>query len=159
MEDINTILDSVKVCQKHSQLTHSTSYNKLSENYQAIIMHAGRTTKYSIYILTMFSLYPATYNYPLALLPIANKALLSYQIEYLERNNVHSIFVVIEKKYFNKIDTFFRNHFKASSPLSEIELVVLQDEEESANILKLLKDKIDVSLNVKRAERCHRDAR
>lgn len=58
---------------------------------------------------------------------------------------MHSIFVVIEKKYFNKIDTFFRHHFKAS-PLSEIELVVLQDEEESANILKLLKDKIDVRL-------------
>ncbi len=45
MEDINIILDSVKVCQKQATPAHLTSWNKLSENYQAIIMHAGRTTK------------------------------------------------------------------------------------------------------------------
>jgi NDP-sugar pyrophosphorylase family protein len=80
----------------------------------------------------------------LALLPIANKALLAYQIEYLERNGIHKISVVIERRYLGKIETFFRHHFKADE-MSEIELVVLQDEEESATVLKMLKDKIDVS--------------
>jgi translation initiation factor eIF-2B subunit gamma len=91
-------------------------------------------------------LQPATDNYPLALLPIANKAILSYQIEYLERNGIHRIIVVIEKRYATKIEKFFKDHFVAHEK-SDIDLVVLSDEEESANVLKLLKDKIDVIQN------------
>jgi NDP-sugar pyrophosphorylase family protein len=90
------------------------------------------------------SLYPATDGYPLAMLPIGNKPLLSYQIEYLERNGINEIFVVVEKRYVSKIETYFGSFFKANEK-TDIELVALQDEEESANVLKLLKDKINVT--------------
>lgn len=80
---------------------------------------------------------PATDNYPLALLQIANKALIAYQIEHLERNGITHILIVVERKYANKIEKYLNEYFKASL-LSEIELVVLSDEEESANVIKLL---------------------
>jgi translation initiation factor eIF-2B subunit gamma len=88
---------------------------------------------------------PATDSYPLALLPIGNKPLLSYQIEYLERNGVSKIIVVIEKKYLSKLDKYFNNFYKPIYEGTEIELVAVSDEDESANILKLLKDRIVVS--------------
>ena len=68
---------------------------------------------------------PATDNYPLAMLPIGNKPLLQYQIEYLERNGINKIFVVIEKKYMSKISTFFSNYFKTTNKNAEIELIAL----------------------------------
>jgi NDP-sugar pyrophosphorylase family protein len=61
-------------------------------------MHAGRTTH----------LHPATDGYPLAMLPISNRPLLSYQIEYLERNGISKIIVVIEKRYLTKVDKYFQ---------------------------------------------------
>jgi hypothetical protein len=54
--------------------------------------------------------------------------------------------VVIERKYAGKIERYLKEFFKASSR-TEIELVILSDEEESANVLKLLKDKINVIIN------------
>eukprot|EP00347_Sterkiella_histriomuscorum_P011247 403373180 len=95
-------------------------------------MHAGRTS----------NMHPATDNFPLALIPIANKPLLCYQIEYLQRNNLTDITVVIEKKYQSKISTFFQDYFVDETEL-DIEIVYLQDEDESANVLLLLKDKIN----------------
>ena len=91
---------------------------------------------------------PATEGYPLALLPIGNKPLLSYQIEYLERNGVSKIIVVIEKKYMSRIEKYFNNFFKPTQEGTEVELIALQDEEESANVLKLLKDRIVVSPSI-----------
>lgn len=90
------------------------------------------------------SLHPATDGYPLALLPIGNKALLSYQIEYLERNGVNKIIVVIERRFMSKLDKYFNNFFKPMHESTEVELVAISDEEESGNVLKLLKDRITV---------------
>jgi translation initiation factor eIF-2B subunit gamma len=87
-------------------------------------------------------LQPATDGYPLALLPIGNKPLLSYQIEYLESTGVTKIIVVIEKRYMNKLDKYFNNYFKPTNESTEIELVALSDEEETGNVLKMLKDRI-----------------
>jgi len=69
-----------------------------------------------------YSLHPATENYPLALLPIGNKPLIAYQVDYLERNGINSIIVVVEKRYISKIETFFKLHFETKA---EIELVAL----------------------------------
>ena len=57
------------------------------------------------------SLQPATENYPLALLPIGNKPLIAYQVDYLERNGINSIIVVVEKRHISKIETYFNKHF------------------------------------------------
>jgi translation initiation factor eIF-2B subunit gamma len=80
------------------------------------------------------------------LLPIANKPLLSYQIEYLERNGISKIIVVIEKRFLSKLEKYFYHYFKPTQDGTEVELIAVQDEDESANILKLLKDRIVVSI-------------
>jgi len=81
------------------------------------------------------------------LLPIGNKPLLSYQIEYLERNGISKIIVVIEKKHQSKMDKYFNHYFRptALEGNTEVELVALSDEEDSANVLKLLKDRVVVT--------------
>jgi translation initiation factor eIF-2B subunit gamma len=80
----------------------------------------------------------------LALLPIANKPLLSYQLDYLERNGINKIFVVIEKRFLSKIEKYMNTFFVPNVEGTEVELIALSDEEESANVLKLLKDKLVV---------------
>jgi len=49
-----------------------------------------------------------TDGYPLALLPIANKPILGYQLEYLEMNGLTDIILVVEKKYSHKIERYLR---------------------------------------------------
>lgn len=54
----------------------------LSNFNQSLCMQVEPQRKINFKIIT-FRLYPATEDFPLALLPIANKPLLCYQIEYL----------------------------------------------------------------------------
>ena len=52
--------------------------------------------------------------------------------------------MVIEKKYMQKLEKYFNHYFKPINDATEVELVALQDEEGSASVLKLLKDRIIV---------------
>lgn len=91
-------------------------------------MLAAHHSKYTSYINDgepEFSLKPATDAYPLALLPVGNKTLLSYQIEYLERNGVSKIIVVIEKKDMSKVEKYFHHYFRPSQEGTEVELVAI----------------------------------
>ena len=107
-------------------------------------MQEGPLSKIKCVYMIDVRLYPATDNYPLALLPIGNKQLLSYQIEYLERHGINKIFVVIEKRYLAKLEKYFNHFFKSTLETTEVELIALHDEEESATVLKLMKDRISV---------------
>ena len=69
---------------------------------------------------------------------------MTYQLEYLERNGVNKIIVVIEKRFMTKLDKYFNSYYRALSAGTEVELVAISDEEESGNILKMIKDKITV---------------
>jgi hypothetical protein len=44
----------------------------------------------------------------------------------------------------SKLDKYFNNFFMPSNEGTEVELIALSDEDESANVLKLLKDRITV---------------
>jgi NDP-sugar pyrophosphorylase family protein len=86
---------------------------------------------------------PATENYPQALLTLGNKTLLCHQLEYCEENGLHDILIVCEKKYASKIERYVVDSYRRSDPdITEVELVVLAQDEESANVLRLLQDKI-----------------
>ena len=77
------------------------------------------------FVSLKFRLKPATDVYPLALLPIANKPLLSYQIEYFERNGVSKIIVVVEKRYLSKLEKYFHSYFRPTQDGTEVELVAV----------------------------------
>ena len=56
---------------------------------------------------------PITDNYPLALVPIVNKPLICYQLEYLQRYGVRNIIVTVEKKFSHKIEKYIKNYYKS----------------------------------------------
>ena len=78
-----------------------------------------------------------TDNYPLACLPIANKPILSHQIKYLEANGLYDIYVVVNKENKGKIEKFLNQH-SDTDPRTSLYLVVIREETESANALKLI---------------------
>ncbi len=43
-----------------------------------------------------------------------------------------------------KIDKYFNSYYKPRNTTTEIELVAISDEEESGNVLKMIKDRITV---------------
>ena len=81
--------------------------------------------KYSLNFVFYCSLKPATDSYPLALLPVGNKPLLSYQIEYLERNGIYKIIIVVEKRYLSKLEKYFHHYFRPSHESTEVDLVAV----------------------------------
>lgn len=118
----------------------------MERSFSAVLRrgHARRQDNSVSPILSFRSLHPATDGYPLALLPIGNKPLLTYQLEYLERNSISKIIVVIEKRFMAKLDKYFNSYYKPLNQTTEIELVAISDEEESGNVLKMIKDRITV---------------
>jgi hypothetical protein len=101
---------------EQDQLTILSCHYACWQNYTVIYIQLDQ--------LLLFRLHPASDSYPLALLPIGNKPLISYQIEYLERNGINKIFIPIEKKHLSKLETFFAKYFRPDQ-LSEIELIAL----------------------------------
>ena len=86
---------------------------------------------------------PLNENYPLALMPIVNKPLIAYQLEYLEKYKITDIIVTCSK-HAQKIDKYLKNHYKPLQKELNVELVVFHEEEgeESIAMLKLLQPKI-----------------
>ena len=75
-----------------------------SGHMQALILHTSREE----------ILDPLTNNYPLALLPVVNKPLVCYQLEYLLAHGIREIMISCERKYASKIERYLKNFFKPS---------------------------------------------
>ena len=84
----------------------NASYNsekaQRCKEYKSLIMHTQRPQ----YMPELDD------GYPLALLKIANKPILAYQIEYLERHGQFDITVVTESRFFEKIERYLTKYFK-----------------------------------------------
>jgi translation initiation factor eIF-2B subunit gamma len=85
---------------------------------------------------------PINENYPLAVVPIVNKPIIAYQLEYLERSDITNVLVTCERKYSHKIERYLKNHYKSLSNQLNVELVVFHEEEDPINVLKHLQSKI-----------------
>ena len=104
---------------------------------QALILHTSREE----------ILDPLTNNYPLALITVVNKPLVCYQLEYLLAHGIKEIMISCERKYASKIERYLKNFFQA--PVSAIvDLVVFQEEEEHANVLRAVEKKVTGDLVV-----------
>ena len=79
-----------------------------------------------------------TDGYPLACLPIANKPLVAHQIKYLEANGLFDIYVVVHADVYQKVEKFLKEHFDPDARSSVYLVVVLEEETESANALKMI---------------------
>ena len=121
---------------KKNYLQSSLTFS--SATYQAIIMHSSDYYDGSLDCLTS--------NYPLALVPIVNKPIICYQLEYLLLHGISDIMVTVDKRHAGKIERYLKNYMnqqvKEKMKASNIELVVLADEEEAGDVLRALDKKI-----------------
>ena len=86
------------------------------------------------------NLYPLTEDLPLGLLPVANRPLLSYQLELLARSQSFSqVLVLTIERWHDKLSTWVCEQYKG--PL-QIELLVVPDDAGSADSLRHIRDKL-----------------
>ena len=77
-------------------------------------------------------MFPLADHYPKPLLPIANKPLIAYQLEYLERMGFYEVLVVIRRS--KTLENYLKTVFKGKMQIETIEI-----NEESTNIVETLK--------------------
>eukprot|EP00742_Colponemidia_sp_Colp-10_P004043 GILJ01004313.1.p1 GENE.GILJ01004313.1~~GILJ01004313.1.p1 ORF type:complete len:431 (-),score=66.67 GILJ01004313.1:51-1343(-) len=97
--------------------------------FQAVILAGGEGAR----------LYPLAEDIPKSLLPIANRPLLSFQLELLERSGFQEVIVVTVKTIQEKIENYIAETYKGKI---NIELVALDDYCGTADALRHIKDKI-----------------
>ncbi|KAJ3220053.1 hypothetical protein HK099_004464 [Clydaea vesicula] len=79
---------------------------------------------------------------PKALLPVANKPMLHYQLQWLESAKITNIIVLAQNSARQKINEFLYKTYELSSRQTKIELICLDEAEGSADSLRHIKDKI-----------------
>ena len=87
-------------------------------------------------------LYPLTEAIPPALLPVANRPLLSFQLEMLERSQSFSqvkTLVLTVERWLPLLSTWVSEHYKGSL---EVELLVVPDDAGSADALRHIRSKL-----------------
>ena len=85
-------------------------------------------------------LFPLTEELPTALLPVANRPLLSFQLELLARSGSFSqVLVLTVEKWLPLLSTWVSEHYKGSL---EVELLVVPDDAGSADALRHIRSKL-----------------
>ncbi|KAJ3218191.1 hypothetical protein HDU67_006453 [Dinochytrium kinnereticum] len=113
----------------------SVSVSALSRELKGIIL-AGRGTR-------MFPLAEEE-NLPKALLPVANKPMIHYQLQWLEDARINDIIIVCHDTAYKNISNFAHNVYEKTNDASKIELVKVKSEDDlgSADVLRQLANRI-----------------
>eukprot|EP00698_Gefionella_okellyi_P018290 TRINITY_DN5467_c0_g1_i2.p1 TRINITY_DN5467_c0_g1~~TRINITY_DN5467_c0_g1_i2.p1 ORF type:complete len:385 (-),score=57.18 TRINITY_DN5467_c0_g1_i2:197-1351(-) len=104
-------------------------------SFQAVILAA----------VTGDLLYPLTPDIPQCLLPVANRPLLSFQLDMLEKAGFVDVLLVTIEAHRQQILHFLDEDYKGKV---KVELVLVKEELESAAALRAVKDKIKTSFFV-----------
>eukprot|EP00026_Physarum_polycephalum_P008077 Phypoly_transcript_08155.p1 GENE.Phypoly_transcript_08155~~Phypoly_transcript_08155.p1 ORF type:complete len:448 (+),score=42.35 Phypoly_transcript_08155:192-1535(+) len=103
--------------------------------YQVVILSGG----------TGSSMHPLTEDIPKALLPIANRPLISYQLELLEKCGFEEAIVVTLESHANKIAKFIGEVYKGKIVVS---LVLFKEYTDTADVLYKIRDKLKTNFIV-----------
>lgn len=123
--------------------------------FQGVIL-AGYGNRFSVYFLTArLNVVTEDDNLPKALLPIANRPMIFYVIEWLESAGVHGIFsaltvdivVVSQGAAASRISHAIRSSYEPINKETEIDVAVLLDCLGSVDALRQIKDRIKVHCN------------
>ena len=105
------------------------------------------TTEFQAVVLAGFGnrLYPLTEdeNLPKALLPVANKTMIYYQLQWLENAGIRDIMVVCSREVAHRITNYINKVYEEASE-TEISIEVLDEYVGTVDALRALKDKIKV---------------
>jgi NDP-sugar pyrophosphorylase family protein len=55
---------------------------------------------------------PLCENSPKSLIKIANKPILAYQLEFLERKEIKQVTVITQRKYYQEISNYLENEYR-----------------------------------------------
>mmetsp|Transcript_65236 Transcript_65236/g.155594 ORF Transcript_65236/g.155594 Transcript_65236/m.155594 type:complete len:429 (+) Transcript_65236:102-1388(+) len=97
--------------------------------FQVVILAGGTGTR----------LYPLTEHTTKSLLPVANRPLVSYQLALLERSGFKEALVATTPAAKEAMDFFLSNDYKGDV---QVEVCVVDEDMETADVLRCLKDKI-----------------
>ncbi|RIA91378.1 nucleotide-diphospho-sugar transferase [Glomus cerebriforme] len=100
--------------------------------FQAIVL-CGYGNRYLLYPLTEDN------NVPKALLPLANKPMLHYVLDWLERSGVTDVIVVSESSGEHKVGHYIKNDYVGKLKPN---LEVVKEDVGTADVLRAIKDKI-----------------
>jgi len=64
------------------------------------------------YIFGNFSLNPLCETFPKCLVKIANKPILAYQLEFLERKELKKVTVITQRKFYQDIADYLENEYR-----------------------------------------------
>ncbi|KAJ3104185.1 hypothetical protein HDU97_009440 [Phlyctochytrium planicorne] len=117
----------------------SVSVSALSRELKGVIL-AGKGTR-------MFPLTEAISeetHLPKAMLPMANKPMIFYQLQWLEEARINDILVICQDTAYSKIDSFVRDVYEKSNEATKIEIVRVKTEDVlgSADVLRQFSNKI-----------------
>mmetsp|Transcript_43745 Transcript_43745/g.50309 ORF Transcript_43745/g.50309 Transcript_43745/m.50309 type:complete len:452 (+) Transcript_43745:151-1506(+) len=84
-------------------------------------------------------LYPLVDDIPKCLLPVGNKPLIAYQLEWLEKNHGTDVVVVIQQKYKSVIENYLRDVYIGDL---KFEIVTLDERLATADVLRFLSSKL-----------------
>ena len=72
----------------------------------------GRKKYLIIYFYFINSVNPLFNDIPKSLMPIVNKPILAYQLEFFERAKFKEITLITHKKYYGEIDSYINEKFQ-----------------------------------------------
>jgi NDP-sugar pyrophosphorylase family protein len=75
-------------------------------------------------------------DYPLIMLPIVNKPLICYQIEYLQKYGIRDIMITVIKSHASKVEKYIKNYFKNCEPKTNIDLIVFPEDKFHFEVLQ-----------------------
>ena len=68
----------------------------------------------------MISFHPLGIDIPKCLFKVANKPILAYQLEFLERNKINEVNIVTNKKYHQQISDYLNDQYNGYAIISYI---------------------------------------
>jgi translation initiation factor eIF-2B subunit gamma len=88
-------------------------------------------------------LYPLTENLPKALLPVGNKPLLAYTLDWLEKAQIKDIIIVTFPKWRVSISNYLSKVYECSEE-NDIQVLEVPPDSGTADALRMIKAKIKV---------------
>jgi translation initiation factor eIF-2B subunit gamma len=88
-------------------------------------------------------LYPLTENLPKALLPVGNKPLLAYALDWLEKAQIKDIIIVTFPKWRENISNYLNKVYECSEE-NDIQVLEVPPDSGTADALRVIKAKIKV---------------
>ncbi|KAJ3318604.1 hypothetical protein HDU76_000788 [Blyttiomyces sp. JEL0837] len=121
--------------------TVTPTANKAFKEFQAVVMCGGGSELFPLSEGRLEHLLPK------ALLPVANKPMIAYQLQWIEDAGIHDVIIICDEASYQKISNYVHKVYEKSVEC-KIEVVKVKDIEETAYALKHIANRIKLDFIV-----------